>query len=284
MSGESLLRGRRCVVTGGSGGIGEAVAGELLRRRAEVVLVARPGERLEAAKERLLAAHPHASVRTFGCDLGRLAEVRALADELAGDPVDRLVLNAALMPGARSLTSEGIEETLAVNHLAPYLLGRSLLPRMTRGARVVVVGADPRMLAREPVVLDDLAFEHGFGPARAYMRTKNMNAMFSYALARRAAPLGVTVNAAHPGIIRTSLGRNARGLLGVFLAVARPFLPSPEGGADTPAWLAWSDEVASETGKFFVDRREVKTAAHTLDVARQEALWAASASLCGLPT
>ncbi len=202
---------------------------------------------------------------------------------LEREPVDRLILNAALIPAGRRLTDEGIEETLAVNHLAPYLLGRLLLPRLAPGARIIVVGADPRMLAREPVALDDLAFERDFSPVRAYMRTKNMNAMFAYALSRRAAPREVRVNGCHPGVIRTSLARNTGGWLGALLTVARPFLPRAETGADTPAWLAWSDEPAKASGRFFVKRREVGTAPHTLDEARQEALWAASAALVGLP-
>ncbi|MBC8067413.1 MAG: SDR family NAD(P)-dependent oxidoreductase [Deltaproteobacteria bacterium] len=277
------LAGCRCVVTGASGGIGEAVARTLVERGAQsVVLVARAGEKLETARTRLSARYPSRTVTAMACELSLRAEVRELAAALAATRVDVLVLNAAMMPAERVLTNEGIELTLATNHLAPYLLGRLLLTHLPRGGRIVVVGADPGMLAREPVDLDDLAYERGFSPARAYMRTKNMNAMFAYALARRAAPLGITVNAAHPGIIRTSLGRRTTGLLGFALAVAKPLLPSAERGADTPAWLAWSPDVAERTGLFFVSRRERVTAPHTRDPARQETLWQRSAALVDL--
>lgn len=262
------------LVTGASGGIGEAIARNLAAQGASVTVVARASERLERVAEQVRG-------RALACDLSLQREVHACAKQVSA-PLDVLVLNAALMPGERRLTVEGIEETLAVNHLAPLLLTELLRPLLRPGSRVVVVGADPSMLAREPVDLDDLQLTQNYTPIRAYMRSKNMNAMFTYALARRFERAGVSVNAGHPGVIRTALGRNATGLLGVALALAKPFLPKASTGADTPTWLATSRDVAEVSGQFFVKRRAVKTAPHTLDVARQEALWAASAKLVGL--
>ncbi len=270
------------MVTGASGGLGEAIADQLLSRGADLTLVARPGERLEAARARLAAKHTARAVRAIGCDLGLLGDVRALPEQLAAERLDVVVLNAAVISPGRRLTAEGVEETLAVNHLAPYLLGRTLLGRLAPGARVVVLGAVPAVLRHAPVVLDDLAFERGFVPALAYLRTKNMNLMFTQALARRAAHLGVAVNAAYPGLVRTALGRNLKGWLGAAFGVVRPLLSSPTRAADTPAWLAWSSEAAGLSGRFFGRRRELTLAAHVLDVGRQEALWAASAQWVGL--
>jgi len=275
------LGGRRCVVTGASGGIGEAIAHTLVEHGADVVVTAREGPRLAAAVDRLRDVRRGAKVQAIGADLALQAEVRRVAATLGTDPVDVLVLNAAVIPAARVETRDGLEQTLAVDHLAPFLLTQLLRPRFTPRTRVVVVGADPGWSSREPVDLDDLAFSDGFSPARAYMRTKNMKAMFTYALARRLSGTGITVNAAHPGVIATSLGRRMHGLVGLALAAARPFLPSPTRGADTPAWLAWSPEVAGVSGHFFVKRRRRATAAHTLDVERQDALWSASEALTG---
>lgn len=278
------LEGRRCVVTGASGGIGEAIASILAAKGAELVLIARDRSRLEAARTRLCAAVPGTRVELFPTDLSLQAEVRNTASLVGAERVDVLVLNAATIPAAREETAEGIETTLAVNHLAPFLLANLLKPRLANDGRVVVVSADPYWSAREPVDLDDLAYVEGFSPARAYMRTKNMNAMFAYAFARRLEGTGTTVNAAHPGVIATSLGRNMGGLMGRAFAAARPFLPSAERGADTPAWLAWSPELTDVSGRFFVKRKERTTAPHTRDVARQDALWRASETLTGLGT
>jgi NAD(P)-dependent dehydrogenase (short-subunit alcohol dehydrogenase family) len=175
-----------------------------------------------------------------------------------------------------------------VNHLAPYLLLRSLAGALgDRAARFVVVGASPKALARVPVDLGDLNCEIGrglgsspsFRPFAAYGRTKNMNAMFVYALARRLDGTRIMVNGAHPGVIKgTGLGRNARGALKVFSAVVSPFVPGPQAGADTPAWLATAPALDGVTGRFFVRRKEVPTAAHTTDLVRCDRLWAESAA------
>jgi NAD(P)-dependent dehydrogenase (short-subunit alcohol dehydrogenase family) len=107
-----------------------------------------------------------------------------------------------------------------------------------------------------------------------------MNAMFVYALARRLK--GPTVNGAHPGIIRTSLGRDTQGTLKLMDRLLNTFIPGPETGADTPAWLATSPEVEGVTGQFFVRRKQTTTASHTTDVARCDRLWNESARLVGL--
>jgi NAD(P)-dependent dehydrogenase (short-subunit alcohol dehydrogenase family) len=158
-----------------------------------------------------------------------------------------------------------------------------------------VVGADPKGLAWSPVDLHDLGCQTGrglgplpsFRPFVAYGRTKNMNAMFVYALARRLAGTRITVNGAHPGILRsTGLGRETTGTLRAFVALQHrnplPWFPGPDAGADTPAWLATSAGVEGVTGRFFVRRRQVPTPAPTTDVERCDRLWDESARLAGI--
>jgi NAD(P)-dependent dehydrogenase (short-subunit alcohol dehydrogenase family) len=302
------------VVTGATNGIGEAIARRLAGEGMTVTLVGRSDDRLQAARERIEADVPGADLRADRADLAELAQVRELAGRLLAGPLpDAVISNAALVTGLDRRTSDGLPRVLAVNHLAPYLLLRTLAPALGR-ARLVVVGADPVSLARAPVDLDDLAFAHperlgepaGLRPFFAYGRTKNMNAMFVYTLAERLAGTGVTVNGAHPGVISgTGLSREVPGLRALVSQalrdgrLARPGpqpgggtvpsslghadLPGVDVGADTPAWLATSPDVEGETGRFFVDRAPVETAPHTTDAGRRERLWSESARLVGLP-
>lgn len=285
----------KAVVTGATSGIGEAIARNLAAEGMRVVLVGRSGDRLDDSRRRILADVPDADLLAERADLSLLGDVRDLAERLADPPPDVVVSNAAFVADVAERTPEGHQVTLAVNHLAPYLLMRSLLePIGDRPARFVVVGASPRALARTPVDLDDLEMSTGRGPGRArslwplvaYARTKNMNAMFVYALARRIEGTRITVNGAHPGIIRgTRLGKGQnRGLLRVFGTLSGLISPGgPDIGADTPTWLATSPEVEGVTGKFFVKRKAVPTAPHTTDPDRCDRLWEESARLVGIP-
>jgi NAD(P)-dependent dehydrogenase (short-subunit alcohol dehydrogenase family) len=272
----------RVIVTGATSGIGEAIARRLAAHGATVVLVGRSDERLEAAMRRIGGPNLLAE----RADLGLLADVRDLAHRLAAQPPpDVVISNAAVIAPVDDITAEGLQRTLVTNHLAPYLLLRSLVASIAdRPARMILVGADPGALARVPVNLDDLADGSGptpsFRPFALYGRTKNMNAMFGYALARRLSGTAITVNGAHPGVIRgTGLGRESRGALRVFGAVLSLVRPGPDTGADTPAWLAEAPEVAGVTGEFFVRRRSVPTAPHTTDPARCDRLWDLSEEL-----
>jgi NAD(P)-dependent dehydrogenase (short-subunit alcohol dehydrogenase family) len=210
------------------------------------------------------------------------------------------VSNAALIAPPEQIGPDGLPRLLVVNHLAPYLLLRTLAEALAgRRARFVVVGASPDYLAEAPVDLDDLTFrrpERFGGPTgptelrafAAYGQTKNMNAMFVYALARRLAGTALTVNGVHPGIIGgTGLSSEVPGLAAINVKrfqLDRSTLPGVETGADTPAWLATSSELEGITGRFFVNREAVTTAPHTTDPERCDRLWDESARLVALPT
>lgn len=302
------------VVTGATGGIGEAIARRLAGEGLAVTLVGRSDERLRAARQRIAAAVPGAELALERADLAELSQVRDLAGRLlAGPRPDAVVSNAALMAPLDRLTPDGLPRVLAVNYLAPYVLLRTLAAALDR-ARLVVVGADPVSGGRRPVNLDDLTFSQpellgepaGIRPFLAYGRTKTMDAMFVFELARRLAGTAVTVNIAHPGVIPgTGLSDEAPGLTEQVYQAFRDGLlgpvgrqpgghaapgftvaeagPSTDTGADTPAWLATAPEVAGVTGRFFVDREPVEPAPHTTDPGRCALLWSQTARLTGLP-
>jgi retinol dehydrogenase-12 len=277
------MDGKVCVVTGATSGIGKATAAELARRGAQVILVGRDRARGEATVAELATAGP-LPPRLELADLSAMAQVRALAERLAAlDRIDVLVNNAGLVAGQRRVTADGYEEVFAVNHLAPFLLTTLLLPKLTASApaRVITVTSDAHTSAH--LDLDNPQPVDGWESWRAYSNSKLANILFTRELARRLEGTGVTANCAHPGVVRTRFGREARFPVQIGLMIARPFLLSPQRGAATIVYLATSPDVAGKTGGYYVKSqlREPSAAARDDETARR--LWQVSEELTAAP-
>jgi NAD(P)-dependent dehydrogenase (short-subunit alcohol dehydrogenase family) len=277
------MQSQVCVVTGATSGIGKAAAAALARQGAEIIVVGRDPGRAEATAAAIQAdGAPPPKVEI--ADLARLDQVRALAGRLNQtlDRVDVLINNAGLVLNERQVTPDGYEHVFAVNHLAPFLLTNLLRPKLTASApgRVITVSSDAHTAAR--LDLDDPNLEHGWSSWRSYSNSKLANILFTRELARRLDGTGVTANCLHPGVVRTGFGRDARPLMRVGITIAKPFMLSPERGADTIVYLASSPDVAAKTGGYYVKRqlREPSAAARDDGLARR--LWEISERLTGL--
>jgi NAD(P)-dependent dehydrogenase (short-subunit alcohol dehydrogenase family) len=191
-----------------------------------------------------------------------------------------LVNNAGVYVPERHETVDGLEETFAVNHLAPFLLTSELLDLLKASgpARIVNVSSDAHRGAH--MHWDDLQFStHAFKGFKVYGQSKLANILFTYELARRLEGSGVTTNALHPGVIASGFGQTYPGAMAFFAKVARPFLLSTEDGSKTSIYLASSPEVEGETGKYFAKCKAVKSNAVSYDLASQKKLWALSEEL-----
>src|SRR5215469_2633046 len=276
------MKGKVCVVTGATSGIGKATAIALAGLGATVVLVGRDRGRTEAAAAEIgqvSGSPPRAEI----ADLASLEQVRGLAERLAGlERIDVLVNNAGLVLGERQVTVDGLEHVLALNHLAPFLLTSLLLPKLTASApaRVVTTTSDAHSAAR--LDLSDLNLENGWVSWRSYANSKLANILFTRELARRLDGTGVTANCAHPGVVRTGFGRQARPLLKLGITIARPFLLSPERGADTIVYLATSPDVAGQSGGYYVKRQRREPSAAARDEGAARELWEVSQEMTGL--
>jgi len=276
------MKGTVCVVTGATSGIGRAAATALAKLGATVVMVGRDRGRTEAAAAQI-AAVSASPPRTEIADLASLEQVRGLAGRLAGlERIDVLINNAGLVLGERRLTPDGLEHVFALNHLAPFLLTNLLLPTLTASApaRVITVTSDAHSAAR--LDLHDPNLEHGWDSWRSYANSKLANILFTRELARRLDGTGVTANCAHPGVVRTGFGRESRPLLKLGITIARPFMLSPERGADTIVYLASSPEVAGQTGGYYVKRQRREPSAAARDDTAARELWELSERMTGL--
>lgn len=286
------MTGRVCLVTGANSGVGLETARGLARAGATVVLAVRDLAKGEAAAADVLRTAPNARIEVMRLDLTDLDSVRAFAREFLArrDRLHVLVNNAGIHTEERSLTPQGFESTFATNHLGHFLLTRLLLDALKRAApsRIVNVASEAHRGGR--MHWDDLMLGRSGGPEggvifgwKAYAQSKLANILFTKALARRLEGTGVTANAVHPGSVRTGWARGGdSGLLRHVVALASPFLISPEKGARTSLHAATAPELASVSGRYFVREREAKPTRRARDVEAQERLWRESERLAGL--
>ncbi|TKK84486.1 SDR family NAD(P)-dependent oxidoreductase [Herbidospora galbida] len=232
------------VVTGGNRGIGYAVSAELARRGHRVVVVARDAARGEQA----LRSLPGEAELVVG-DLSTVAGMRGVAERLAEvcPRIDVLVHNAGLWPSRLTLTPDGLEESFAVNHLAPFTLNRLLEDRL---ARVVQVSAGLYVKGKA----DPGRTPHGadFHPLRTYADTKLCNVAVLPLFAERWRARGGTIDAVHPGVINTGLGARS-GPVGLLLKAAKRFWKTPDQGAAPVVALT----EGSTTGRYFNEFEEI---------------------------
>lgn len=267
------------LITGATRGIGKAAAVELAQAGAEVALVGRDGERVSAVAREAEKAGAGAPIHQHVADLTLMAEVRALAEDIAArhERIDVLANNAGAMFGSREETSEGLERTFALNHLAPFLL-TSLLRDRLRGGRVVTTASD----AHKGGLLDleDLQSEKSYSAMRVYGTSKLCNILFTRELARQAPELCATCF--HPGVVRTGFGKNENGIWRALTTLGGPFFRSPQHGARSLLWLALSADAAELTGEYVVDEKVRPPSAQAHDETLAEGLWQRSCELVGL--
>lgn len=278
------MAGETAVVTGASAGIGLHTALGLARQGMRVVMVGRHAARTEAARRFVAERAPGAEIDTALADFSALDDIRALAANiLQRHPrLDLLVNNAGLISRRYAVSAEGYELTVAVNHLAPFLLTNLLLDGLAASApaRVVTVASQ----AHRGASLDPATMTHprDWTPLSAYGRSKLANVLFTRALAQRLDPAAVTACCLHPGVIATDIGDRAGSFAGLGWRLAKMFLPGPAKGARTSLFLATVTDPARFHGTYVIGEAVCEPDPAARDDRLAEGLWEASARLVGL--
>lgn len=283
---DASLRGKVCVVAGSTSGVGLAAVRRLARAGADIVMVCRNPNKAEPIRDELSRDH---GVRTavVSADFRDLASVRAAAGELLGrfPRIDVLVNSAGIHSTTLTTTASGMETVFCVNHLAPFLLTHLLLGRLKASvpSRIIQVNSEGhRFCGFDP---DDLDWKRRhYTGLRGYGTSKTAQLLTVWEFADRLAGTGVTINAMHPGDVRTAIGSNNGPLYRAFKRVfITPMLKDPSISGEALYWLAAAPEMAGVSGKFFHLTIEEKPAAHALDRELGRRVWDASLALTGLP-
>jgi NAD(P)-dependent dehydrogenase (short-subunit alcohol dehydrogenase family) len=270
------------VITGTTHGIGRVTCRELARAGKTVVMLCRDLKAAAAVRAEVRRHAPRARLEVVHCDLASLASVRQAAAVVRRDypPLGLLVNNAGIVSTRHRTSADGFELTFATNHLGPFLLTALLLDHLDDAARIVMVASRIHYRGRLDLatVTDARA---RYRATAAYAQSKLANVLHTFALSRRMAGTGISVNCLHPGVVATNL-------LPRWLRVIKPLISrvmfDAERGARTTLYLALDPGVAGITGRYF-DEYQLPREASPLanDVELQESLWNMSVKWTAAP-
>lgn len=274
---------KSCVLTGGTSGIGRAVARALVTAGAHVVLVARQPEKCRAQLAELRRSGPGTAAGILA-DLSVQADVRRAAEAIQQQVprLDVLINCAAIVPARYTVTADGIEMQWAVNHLAPFLLTTLLIDHLGASAPARVVTVTSQLEANGQVVFADLNRGDRYEPQGAYCRTKLANVLFTLELARRLSDTGVTATCVHPGVCATTLLNDYIGRPKLFRFLTALRASPAAAGAAHVTRLALAPEVEGTTGVYFREASAAVPSARARDLELARQLWDFSEAQVGL--
>lgn len=294
------MDGKTVLITGATDGIGLATAKELAKRGARIILHGRSRQKAEQAVERIRSETANAHVRYVLADFLSLQSVRNVAQEVLRqtERVDVLINNAGATFSRFELSEDGLEKTIATNHFAPFLLTGLLLEHIRKSevARIINVASDAhRQFFSRGIDFDSFKTGRGYFIMKSYAQSKLANILFTLELAEQLKRTQVTVNAIHPGTVRTDIGTKPamkRWHAFAWGRLQKPLALSLEQGARTSVYLAESDEVQGVTGKYFRScnslnlpwkkTRIVEPSKRARDAEVRRKLWDLSEAYCGI--
>ncbi|MEX2684782.1 MAG: SDR family oxidoreductase [Candidatus Sigynarchaeota archaeon] len=281
------LDGKICLITGATSGIGKATAFGLAKAGGTVVIVARNREKGTSVVQSIKEKTGNTKIDLLIADLSRQADIRNLASTFKQnyDRLHVLINNAGIILFQRVETVDGLEMIFAVNYLSQFLLTNLLLDVIKRSApaRIINMSSNAQGWWGTRLDLNDLQGKKHFSGFLAYAGSKLAIICFTYELARRLEGTGVTVNALHPGLVKTNFGRSDQGKGPGFLGfISTLFGTSPEKGARTSLYLAMSPDIEGVTGKYWKNCKQIRSAPISHDTGIARRLWDISEQLTGL--
>jgi len=264
------------LITGATEGVGKQTAIQLAAKGFNIVMMVRNKAKAEQTKTEILKNSPSATVDYILVDLTSLKQVRAAARQFNDKyaRLDVLINNAGLMYPDKKITEDGFELCFETNHLSHFLLTDLVLDKLKQSpqGRIVNLSSEGHKMAKfDP---DNFNAEKGYSSIGQYCFTKLCNLYFTYSLADKLKGTNITVNAVHPGVVRSGFGSDLdKGWLKPIFAISRLFMISNEQGAHTSVFAASDPSLAKVTGKYFKNSKHTATKGITHNTTNQQILW-----------
>lgn len=281
------MAGKLCLITGATSGVGLEGARHLARAGADLIIIARNKHKLDAVKKDLtdqfgIKVHPYIA------DFTDLSSVRATAEAIRNEhrQIDVLINNAGVHMTTRQLTRDGHETAFCVNHLASFLITGILLETMKNSApsRIIQVNSEGHRFGG--LKLDDLNWErrkHHYRGLQGYGASKTAQLMTVWEINDLLKDSGVTINAMHPGAVKSNIGMNNGWLYRMYSKyLIFPILKKAEISGNAIRYLASAPELEGMSGKFFNLTHEEKPAPHARNRELGKQVFEKSIELTGL--
>jgi NAD(P)-dependent dehydrogenase (short-subunit alcohol dehydrogenase family) len=281
------MNDKTCLITGATSGIGKASALALAKMGYGLILLGRNEAKLEKTCREVRLKSSNYRIGSYICDLSVMKDVRVAADRIKGenDRIDVLINNAGARFLQHEVTKEGIELTLATNHLGHFVLTLSLIKLLEKSGRARIINVSSGTHYAGTGDIENILSARDYDGRKQYANSKLANVLFTYALADKLNGRGITANAVNPGGVATNFARNnglKHWLRHRLYYLSKRQLLTPKQGAETLLFLASSEDVAGITGKYFADKQEKKSSVFSHDKETQEKLWAKSVALSGI--
>ena len=284
---DDTANGKRVVITGATSGIGYLAARKYASMGADLVCVNRNPERSEALKKEIVQEFG-VRCESIRADLSALDDIKRAAKEMnqlqAG--IDVLIHNAGIYLTKRETTPDGLEKVLVIQYLAPFLLTYLLMDKLKAqtSARIIMVNSEGHRFAAWGLRLDDLNWEkRRYAGLKSYGSAKTAQLLSMLVFNERFAGTGVSINAVHPGAVKTDTGRENGPVYRWFKrTVIDRKLRSPDISAEALYYLGASKEMEGVSGKFYNLTTEEVPAPPALDKEVAYELWDKSLELSGL--
>jgi len=282
---DARMDGKVCVITGATSGVGYQAAKHLAMGGAHLVLVCRNIEKGTTVQEELTRDHG-VQVDLIKADFSRFEDVRTSASAIlkAHPRLDVLINSAGIHNTTRKLSESGIEMVFHVNHLSSFLFTRLLLDRLLESASARIIQVNSEGHRFNGLRLDDINWDkRRYTGLKGYGASKIAQLLTVWEFADQLKGSGVTINAVHPGEVRSNIGMNNGWLYRWHKKLMiGPFLKDAHISGDAIYYLAASPEMAEISGRFFHLTVDEKPAPHALDRALGKRVWKISEELTGL--
>lgn len=283
---DASLEGKICVISGATSGVGLAALKELIPAGAYIIMIARDLEKADHIKDLIKEKNPGSDIDILFSDFKRLDTVREAASIILKKytKVHILINSAGVFYTSRDTTPEGLETVFCVNHLAPFLLTRLLADKLIASAPSRVIQVNSQGHRFGGLDIGDLNWEkRHFNGYRSYGASKTAQLLTVWKLSEMFKNTGVTINAMHPGAVKTNIGNNNGPLYRWYSRnIIWHFLGDPKISGEAIYYLAASKELKNTSGRYFNLTIDEKPAAHALDMELAKKIWKTSEKLVAL--